>query len=91
MSELICPCRTNFAFKMIINTVLCCFTCSFKLLPCGCGAQNTEKVATRAELITGTCLRLICPCRTNFAFKTIKNIILCCFHLFFKIISLWLC
>ena len=40
-------------------------------------------VLTSAELITGTCTRLICTCRSNFAFKMIINAILCHFHLLF--------
>ena len=42
-------------------------------------------VLTNTEMNTGTCTRLICPCRSNFAFKMIINTILCRFHLFFKL------
>ena len=43
--SLICPCRTNFTFKMIIHAILCRFTCTFKLFPCGRGGENAENSA----------------------------------------------
>ena len=44
-SRLICPCRPNFTFKMVINTILCCFHLFFKLFPCGRGSENAENSA----------------------------------------------
>jgi hypothetical protein len=32
---LICPCQSNFVFKMIIHAIICRFTSTFKLFPCG--------------------------------------------------------
>ena len=44
-TTLICPCWPNFAFKMIINAILCHFHLFFKLFHCGRGGENATNSA----------------------------------------------
>ena len=80
--SLICPCRSSFAFKTIINAILSHFHVFFKLLHCGHGFDNVTNCGASAKLNTGPCPKMICPCWTKFTPKTMKNTRLCCFHLF---------
>ena len=47
----------------------------FNYFPVAVVVKMPRIVLTSAEPITGTCIRLICPCRSNFAFKMIIHTI----------------
>jgi hypothetical protein len=78
-TTLICPCRSNFAFKMIIHTILCRFTYYF---PVAMLVGVPGVVLAAAGPVAGACMGLVYPCWSNFAFKTFIDAILCRFHLF---------
>ena len=76
-TKLICQCQTNFAFNTIINNILCRFHFLKIYFMVAVVVKMLGIVRNSAEPITSTCLKLVCPCQSNFTFKTIKNALLC--------------